>query len=193
MLKPKLIISALCALLMLSACATNMRDDVVTSGASAGKVVYGTVVSYRAVTIKDSKELGGNAAGGLTGGVAGGVAASAIGSGTGSTLATVGGVVAGAILGAMVEDMLSTDEGREYVIKLDAPKNPNLVTERKERNVTVSGGANSIQDEVSASAIPSETEADAISVIQQDDAPIAVGTRVMVIYRDDGTRVVPAF
>ncbi len=190
LLRP-LIITASC-ISLLAACNRTMDSATVNSGTSVGKVVYGTVVSARAVTIKDNDRIGDNVIGGAAGGVAGGVAGSSIGSGTGNDAAVVGGAIAGAILGAVIEDQLSTSSGFEYIVKLDAPKTPNVITRRANENLRIgTNNANEVERDVMASAIPEESATDAISVVQQDDAQIAPGTRVMVIYRDDRARIVP--
>lgn len=174
----------------LTGCADQTGQRVVTSGASAGKVVYGTLMSYQAVTIKDKKNLSDNALGGIAGGAAGGVAGSTVGDGKGQTLATIGGVIAGAVIGAAVEDQLSTKQGFEYIVQLDSPKNPNLVGKRSKKDTNISRGGG-IEDELSDSVIPNDTAMDAVSIIQDDKQPIPVGTRVMIVYRDDGARVTP--
>lgn len=176
------------ATLALTGCANQTGQKVVTSGSSAGKVVYGTIVSYEAVTIKDKKQLSDNALGGLTGGVAGGVAGNAVGGGRGQTLATIGGVVAGAVLGAAIEDKLSTKSGYEYIVQLDGARNPNQVGNKRTRTVR-SSSQGGIEDELAESVMPDDRAMDAVSVIQDDKQPIPVGSRVMIIYRDDGTRV----
>lgn len=175
----------------LSACSRNMDSNTYTSSSSVGKVVYGTVVSARGITIKDKENLSDNVLGGAAGGVMGGVAGSAIGSGSGQSAATVGGVIAGAVLGAMLEDELSTSSGFEYIVQLDAPKKPNTTASRSNDRISVTRGK-SVESDVMDAAIPNETASDAVSVIQQDDVMIAPGTRVMVVYRDDRTRIIPA-
>lgn len=186
----RLLALTLTALVTLSACSRNMDSQTYTSSSSVGKVVYGTVVSARGITIKDKENLSDNAMGGLAGGVAGGVAGSAIGSGTGNTAATVGGAIAGAVLGAVIEDQLSTSSGFEYIVQLDAPKTPKTTASRSNDRIAVTRGK-SVESDVMDAAIPNETASDAISVIQQDDVMIAPGTRVMVVYRDDRARIVP--
>lgn len=193
MITARPLLFALAAFLALSACNRTMDSGTVSSNSSVGKVIYGTVISARAVTIKDNEDLGDNVIGGAAGGVAGGVAGSAVGSGSGEAAATVGGAIAGAILGAVIEDQLSTSSGFEYIVKLDAPKAPNLVTRRSNDNIRIgSNNANEVERDVMASAIPEETATNAISVIQADDVQIAPGTRVIVVYRDDRARITPA-
>ncbi len=54
---PKLFNVLLVASLMLTACARDMSSDVYTSGAASGKVLEGTIVSARPVTIKENDKL----------------------------------------------------------------------------------------------------------------------------------------
>lgn len=179
------------AALMLSACGRNMSGDVYSSDSSVGKVIYGTVVSARQITIKDkesNKELG---IGSVAGGLAGGVAGSTIGKGTGSALGAIGGALAGGILGNMAEDQLSTQSGMEYIVQLDAAKTPKSIAIQKNERLTVNSGK-SVESDVMGAAMTEETASDAISVIQQDANPIPVGSRVMVVYRDDRARIVPS-
>lgn len=174
----------------LSGCSSANQSDVVTAGSTAGKVMYGTVVSSRSVTIKESKNLSDNALGGIGGGVAGGIAGSTIGGGKGQDVATVGGVLAGAVLGAVIQDQLSTTKGFEYIVELDAPKASSSKTKRSLR--TERGSKNAVEEDIQDSVVMDERASDALSVIQKDETPIAIGTRVMVIMRDDGTRIVPS-
>jgi outer membrane lipoprotein SlyB len=186
----------LCALLSVilctTACATKRSGDVVTSSTTVGKVVYGTIMSSRAVTIKEHEKLSDNTLGGLSGGVAGGVAGSALGKGTGQGLSTIGGVIAGALLGAYIEDELGTQQGFEYIVHLDAPRKPKVVSPRKTGNYRIKENSVTVEEDIAASIIPSDRASEALSVIQQDEQPIANGTRVMVVIRDDGTRISPA-
>jgi outer membrane lipoprotein SlyB len=177
--------------LMLSACGRNMGGDVYSSDSSVGKVLYGTVVSARTVTIKDKESNKEPGVGAIAGGVAGGVAGSTVGGGTGSALSAIGGALAGAVLGNLAEDQLSTQSGMEYIVQLDAPKTPKTIAKRSDERLTVNRG-NSVESEVMSAAMPEESASDTISVLQQDTTPIGVGTRVMVVYRDDRARIVPA-
>ncbi len=175
---------------VLSGCSSANQGDVVTAGSSAGKVVYGKIVSARSVTIKESKNLSDNALGGIGGGVAGGIAGSTIGGGKGQDVATVGGVLAGAVLGAVIQDQLSTAKGFEYIVELDAPKTTSSKTKRKVS--TERGSSRPVEEDIQDSVVVDERGSDALSVIQKDETQIPVGTRVMVIIRDDGTRIVPS-
>lgn len=192
LLKNTVLLVSAASLMLLSACGRNMQGDVYTSSSSVGKVVYGTVVSARPVTIKDNESLKGSGLGGIAGGIAGGVGGSEIGKGTGSAIGAIGGALAGAMIGAVAEDQLSTSNGFEYIVELDAPKTPKSIAIQKKEKINISTGKNSVESDVMDAAMPEETASDAISVIQQDDVAIEEGSRVMVIYRDDRARIVPS-
>ncbi len=187
-IRPFNLCAAISSLMVMSACGKNLHSDVYSSESSVGKVLYGTVVSARSITIKDNesnKQLG---LGTIAGGAAGGVAGSTIGKGRGSTLGAIGGALAGAVVGAIAEDQLSTSEGIEYIVQLDASKTPKSIAIKKHEKLTVNNGKNVEADVIDAAMIE-ETSSNVISVIQQDDAPIAAGARVMVVYRDDRARI----
>jgi outer membrane lipoprotein SlyB len=170
-------------------CGRRLGGDTVTSNATVGKVVYGTVISTRQVTVKDSERLQDNAIGGLAGGVAGGVAGSGIGGGTGKGLATVGGAILGAVAGAAIQDELGTSSGTEYVVLLDGTKSPTNVTQKKDYRFT---GSNSVKNDINQSIQLDDQATQTIAVVQQDEVPLTAGTRVLVIYSDDRPRVVAA-
>lgn len=169
-------------------CGRRLGGDVVTSNATVGKVVYGTVVSARAVTIKDTERLQDNVLGGAAGGVAGGIAGSSIGGGTGKGLATVGGAILGAVAGAALQDELGTSSGTEYVVMLDSAATPNNITQKRDYRVT---GSNSVKNDINQSIQLNDQATQTLAVVQQDEVMIAPGTRVMVVYSDDRPRVVP--
>lgn len=176
-------------LALVTGCGRRLGGDVVTSNATVGKVVYGTVVSARQVTVKDSERLQDNAIGGLGGGLAGGIAGSSIGGGTGRGLATVGGAILGAVAGAAIQDELGTSSGMQYVVALDGAPSPTPTRIKKDYRFS---GSDSVKDDINQSIQMSDQATQSISVVQQDEVPIAAGTRVMVIYSDDRPRVVPA-
>ncbi len=181
------LIGLIAATSMLSACARNIAGDTYTSGNTVGKVTYGTVVSARQVTVKDHDKLEQNALGGLAGGVAGGVAGSSVGGGTGKGLATVGGAIAGAMLGAYAQDQLTTQTGIEYIVQLDSPRYTDAASKK---NVTWKG-QDSVAQDIKDSMHTTQTESDAIAIVQNDTVMLPPGTRVMVVYNDDRPRVVP--
>ena len=180
---------ALIALLTLglAACAKNMSPDVYSSSTSVGKVVYGTIVSARPITIKDSEQLGANGAGVLAGGALGGAAGSGAGKGSGKTAATVGGAIAGAIAGAVIQDHLSTQNGMEYIVRLDSVKPSSASTASRSR-VSVKGQGE-VTTDIQRAAQVEATETDMISVIQDNSTVFSRGQRVLVVYRDDRARI----
>lgn len=178
------------AALSLAACGRNLDSSTYSSGAPVGKVVYGTVLSARQVTVKDNDDSQKNVLGGVAGGALGGVAGSSIGGGTGRSLATIGGVIAGAMLGSAAEDQLSTSTGNEYIVQLDAAKAPANKTLRTQERLDIGRGG-SVSNDINQSIQLDETASNAIAVIQQDAVMIAPGTRVAVIYSDDRPRITP--
>lgn len=183
----KNLFALLAAALLATACARNLDGATYTSGNTVGKVTYGTIVSARQVTVKDTDKLEQNALGGLAGGIAGGVAGSSVGGGTGKGLATVGGAVAGAVLGAYVQDQLGTQSAIEYIVQLDSPRYTETasqvdITKRAERSVS---------QDIKDSMRTTHTESDAIAIVQTDSVMLLPGARVMVVYNDDRPRVVP--
>ncbi len=176
------------AALSLAACGRNLDSSTYTSGAPVGKVVYGTVISARAVTVKDNDSGKSNVLGGVAGGALGGVAGSTIGSGSGQSMATIGGVLAGAMLGSMAEDQLSTSTGAEYIVQLDGAKATKNTVSKRDYRIN---NTNSVSDDINQSISMDSTGSNAIAVIQQDQVMIAPGTRVAVIYSDDRPRITP--
>ena len=178
------------SLFTLSACARNMSSEVYSSSTSVGKVVYGTVVSARAITIKDNDQIGKNGAGVLAGGALGAAAGSGAGKGSGKTTATVGGALAGAVVGALVQDQLSSQPGMEYIVRLEGK--PVAPTKKTKKTVNLRAG-DEISNEVNDSAELVNTSTETISVIQDDSVILSPGQRVMVVYRDDRARLQPAY
>lgn len=173
--------------LTLSACARNLDSNTYTSDNTVGKVVPGVIVSARAVTVKDADEVQDNTIGAVSGGLLGGVGGSTVGGGTGQSLATIGGAIAGAVAGAYLEDQLGTQEAAEYVVRLQgsAPEGTDTIKiDRTERG-------SSIEDDVKGSIEVTPSQSDYISVVQDDEALLKPGQRVLVIYHDDRPRVVP--
>jgi outer membrane lipoprotein SlyB len=183
----KAILATLAAATLLAGCSRNLNGDTYTSNNTVGKVTYGTIVSARSVTVKDHDKLEQNTIGGLGGGVAGGIAGSSIGGGTGKGIATVGGAILGAVAGAYAQDQLTTQTGFEYIVQLDSPRYNDRT---KKKNVTIKG-SDSVAQDVKDSMHTSETESDAISIVQTDAVMMQPGQRVMVVYNDDRPRVVP--
>jgi outer membrane lipoprotein SlyB len=177
--------------LFLSSCGRNMDSTVYTSSSAVGKVLEGTVINARPVTIKDSDKLGDNALGGIAGGVAGGVGGNAIGKGHGNTAATVGGVIAGAVLGAVVQDSLSTTKGMEYVVRIDKKYVNSIPNKTSKKQIKV--GDSSIDADVKDSISVEDTKTDLVSVVQGKDVVFQPGQRVLVIYNNDRPRLAPNY
>lgn len=176
--------------LVVSGCARNMNSTTYTSSSAGGVVLEGTIVSARAVTIKDTDKLQDNALGGLGGAAVGGVAGNSVGGGKGRTAATVGGALAGAVAGALIQDQLSTSEGMEYIVKLDkgndAP-NPN------EKTATIHHVRESTVEDKMRNQIKTEgTKSSLISVVQGKDVIYTPGQHVYVVYSDDRPRITGA-
>ncbi len=174
---------------LLAACAKEMGANSYKSGDTVGKVVHGVIVHAEAVTIRDNDAAKQNGAGILGGAVAGGAAGSTIGQGDGKTLATAGAAIAGAVIGALIEEELSTQQGFQYVVKIDAPSPEGSGTWHTQKNEIRRGNA-SIEDDVKRSIQTRQTQSDMISVIQTDEVPLTAGQPVLVIYHDDRPRVV---
>jgi outer membrane lipoprotein SlyB len=137
----------------------------------------GKVLSVRPVVIKNSDKLADNKKGALAGAALGGVGASGAGHGSGNTAAIVGGAIAGGVVGAVVENHLGKSNGYEYIIKVDTSKLKSKYFE----------GTKAMR-----AAISSATTSGLITVVQGDDAVIAQGSPVYVIFSDKRTRVIPA-
>lgn len=186
----KLLSAVLVSALVLTGCARNMNSNVYTSSSAAGLVLEGTVVSARAITIKDTDKLQDNALGGVAGAAVGGIGASNIGKGSGNTAATVGGALAGAALGALLQDELSTSQGMEYVVRLD--KNADSEDSSGDELTITRSNTNTVQDKLKSKIKTKGTSSRMISVIQGNDIVYTPGQRVFVIYSDDRPRITAA-
>ncbi|MDE3059732.1 MAG: hypothetical protein KGJ06_01825 [Pseudomonadota bacterium] len=175
----------LCATL-LTACAKNMSSNVYTDSSTPGKVLEGTIISARTVTVKAHDKLQDNTAGGLVGGAAGLGAGSQVGRGTGNIAADIGGAIIGAVAGAYIQDELNTQEGTEYLVKLDKQYIQEYDDVRKKVAV---GSKTGIEQEMTLSSNVG-TKTDIVSVVQTDNPPLREGTHVYVIYNDSRPRLV---
>lgn len=187
----RLICTLVLSSILLTSCARQMDADTYSSSNTVGKVLKGTILSTRPVTIKDNDRLTDNATGILAGGAAGAAGGSTIGKGNGNTAAIVGGAIAGAVIGALVEDQLSTQSGTEYIVQLDPTAIPAAPDNKRRKSISVRGDK-AIDADIKESINVAETSTDAISVIQTDDVPLAPGQRVLIIYHDDRPRLVAA-
>lgn len=177
----------LCALIALSGCQKNLSSNVYTEGSVAGKVLEGKIISARPVTIKAKDKLQDNTTGGVLGAGAGLAAGSAIGNGSGNTGAMVGGAILGAIAGAMIEDAASTQEGMEYLVKIDKKYRQEYRSITKRINVSSKQGVNG--DIVASTDVSNKS--DIVSVVQAAEPGLGVGKRVYIIYSDDRPRITP--
>ena len=178
------------ATLVLSGCAREMSSNVYTSSSSSGKVLEGTVLSARQITINESDKLNENMMGLLGGGLAGGVLGSTVGKGKGNSLATIGGAALGATAGAFAQKKLSSAPGMEYVVRID-PKYVSSIPPKLTRR-EISYGKSNASNDVNNSIRVADTKTDLISVIQGVDTIVQPGQRVLVIYNNDRPRVVPS-
>lgn len=176
--------------LALTGCARELSSSTYTSGAVSGKVIEGTVISARPVTIKDADKLQDNTLGILGGGVLGGVGGSAFGKGTGKGLAAVGGALLGATAGAYAQDKLSTSNGMEYIVRIDKKYVNSIPTNTSRKEVQF--GTSSAEQDVSKSIQVENTKTDLISVLQGSDVVFSAGQHVLVIYNNDRPRLAPS-
>lgn len=159
----------------LCGCARDLASDTYTSDSTINIVLEGQVLSVRNVKIKESDRLADNSTGALSGGVIGGVAGSRSGNST-STLLAAG---AGALLGSATERALSTNNGIEYIVKIDRSK---LANEYNANSAFVK------------QALSVAKTTGVITVVQSKEAknnePISVGQAVLVIISDSRARVI---
>lgn len=128
----QVLIAALC--LALVACAPNLSAsnyDRAQVGV-ANNTVSGVIVSKRPVNINNN-----TGAGGLVGTAGGAVAGSTIGKGTrANVLGAIGGAVVGGLVGNAVEKGINSQQGFEYVIRIN--KNKTIaVTQTADTNLSV--------------------------------------------------------
>lgn len=178
------------SMLVLTGCASDRNSSSYVSSSTVGKVLEGTVLSSRPVTINESDNLQGNTAGLIGGGILGGIGGSAIGKGKGNYAATAGAAVAGAALGSLAQKYLGKSDGMEYVVRLD----PKYVKKSASSTVTkshLSYGNKSVQEQLNESMDLTDTQTDLISVVQGKDVIFQPGQRVLIIYSDDRPRLAP--
>lgn len=113
--------AVLACVVSLTSCAREISSNVYAADSvgEASRTFSGVVISARQVTVQDAERLQDNGLGIIGGGLAGAYAGSHVGKGEGNTLATIGGAVVGATAGAFAEKQLKTQQGMEYVVKLD--------------------------------------------------------------------------
>ena len=182
------ILTLIAVVSVLTGCGRDMASDTYSDSATAGKVLKGTIISARAVTIKSHDKLQDNTVGGLAGGAGGALGGSEIGHGDGSIASAIGGAVAGAVAGAYVQDMLSTTDGMEYLVKLDAKHaRKDSAAHKKIVRESIKGGT--MADMNASTDI--DTQTDIVSVVQKGDPALKEGSAVYIVYHDDRPRLVP--
>ena len=161
----KLFSLAISLVLVISACSRNMNSGTYTSSSAGGVVLEGTIVSARAVTIKETDKLQNNTLGGLAGGAVGGVAGHSVGNGSGQAIAT----------------------GMEYIVKLAPGNTP------PEKTVTVHHVRDtSVEDKVKNEIKTQGTSSTLLSVAQGKDVIYTPGQHVYIVYSDDRPRITAA-
>lgn len=112
-----LISSTLAVASLLAACSPSVSPNTY-SGSDVGvasRVIKGTVIGIRPITIQQNTGLGA-----IGGGVAGGAAGSMIGGTTAAHVAgAAGGAVVGGLIGNEAEKHLSKEQGYEYIIQIN--------------------------------------------------------------------------
>ena len=129
-------IVATAPVLLLGACAADIGANQYDSAAvgSVTQALKGTIISVRAITVRDSDKSTGTAVGALAGGLGG----SQIGKGSTATiLGATGGALLGGAAGNLAQKGLSSQSGYEYVVQLD---NGSVVTVTQGNDVLLATG-----------------------------------------------------
>ncbi|MDR0677519.1 MAG: glycine zipper 2TM domain-containing protein [Holosporaceae bacterium] len=112
----------LCAGLLVVGCARDISSssyNARTVGAASSTYPC-TVVSQRKIMVEEGEYLEDNKTGGIMGAIAGGVLGNAMGGGRGRVVTTAAGALAGAAAGAYAEKKLKSQEGIEYIVKMES-------------------------------------------------------------------------
>lgn len=118
MSKPFVAATALLALVALGGCTSSYSANTVDSASvgSVNRVVGGTILASRTVTIRSE----GRSVGAGVGAVAGAVGGSALGTSTREgILGGIAGAVIGGLAGSAVGDAVGNETGVEYIVRLD--------------------------------------------------------------------------
>ena len=123
MIKKSIFLVAMCGLMILlpGGCARNISSsqyDARTVGSTASTFPC-KVVRARVVNVQEGDYLEDNKLGMTSGAIAGGVLGNMIGKGKGRVLATAAGALAGSVGGAMLEKEMKSQQGMEYVVRLN--------------------------------------------------------------------------
>ncbi|GHU17083.1 hypothetical protein FACS189472_03470 [Alphaproteobacteria bacterium] len=116
---------ALCGLtLIITGCARNISSSTYNSAkiGEANDTYECVVVKVRQVALEEGDSLGDNHMGALGGGVVGGLAGSQIGGGNARYATGAAGALLGAVGGAFAEKALKSQDGLEYIVKLNSGK-----------------------------------------------------------------------
>ncbi|MDR3179364.1 MAG: glycine zipper 2TM domain-containing protein [Holosporaceae bacterium] len=121
---------ALCGTaVLISGCARNISSstyDAKTLGAATDTYEC-VVVKVRKVLVEEGERLEENKTGTLVGAIAGGALGNAFGGGRGRVVTTAGGALLGGIGGAFAEKALKSQEGLEYLVKLNSGQMKTIV------------------------------------------------------------------
>ena len=120
--------------MLLTGCASNVSPNVYTAAevGVTSKVVPGTILAKRAVTIEANSK-----AGGMAGVTAGAAAGSTVGgSPAANVVGAVGGAVVGGLLGNAADKSFNRHKAVEYIIRLDSG-NVISITQTSELNFQV--------------------------------------------------------
>lgn len=106
---------------LLSGCARTISSGTYSSRhvGETSRTEEGTIISMRFVEVKDHEKLEENGLGIIGGALGGGLLGSLMGKGNGKAAMTGVGALAGAAGGALLQDQMTTQQGVEYVVKLN--------------------------------------------------------------------------
>lgn len=149
-MKKSLIAAAVCATLLLAACAnTDVYGGNVYTGEQAKEarnISYGTIVSVRPVQIQAESQ---GVVGTLGGGAIGGIAGAGIGGGRGSDIMSAVGATAGALFGSWLEHKANKTAALEIVVRKDSGEEIVVMQKREKgfeagKRVRIVGNASSL-------------------------------------------------
>ncbi|MGL5720645.1 MAG: glycine zipper 2TM domain-containing protein [Alphaproteobacteria bacterium] len=113
--------TALTLILLLSGCARDISSNTYKAShvGEASFTYQGVVANVREVQVEEGERLEENTTGAGLGALAGGVAGYQFGGGRGQIATTAAGAVLGGVAGAYAEKALKSQQGLEYVVRLD--------------------------------------------------------------------------
>lgn len=161
----------------LCGCARDLSNTTYTSDSTLNVVLEGIILSKRNVKIKESERLGDN----TTGAAVGALGTGALLAGNSNDLGVViGGAVVGGVIGSIAQSALSSNNGVEYIVKVDTSKMDKEYYEgsRLMRNAIAAVRATGI-----------------VTVVQskqsKKEVPMSEGQNVLLIISEKRTRVIP--